>query len=244
MGFGKSSGTQSVQMTPEQQRALTLQTDALEKTFLPAYQNTVTGALDVANKVMPVASSYASKATDVAGRTGLAQEAGGYTALGTGLKGLTNIFGDDYKQQQINAALQPVGENIREQFGAQDAMFGGAGSAGSSRYALASKNLDSLSKARLGNVAAQVSADVENRKAGVGTTLAGMGQSLLGAANTTAAAPITYAQTPQDIYSKYASVVYGTPQASTTPNFTGTQGSSGTSKGFGASAGGMKSMFS
>ena len=91
--------------------------------------------------------------------------------------------------------------------------------------------------------AAQVSADVENRRAGVGTTLAGMGQSMLGAANQAAAAPIGYAQTPQDIYSKYASVVYGTPQASTTPNFAGTQGSTGTSKGFGVTGAGAKSMF-
>jgi hypothetical protein len=126
--------------------------------------------------------------------------------------------------------LQPVGENIREQFGAQDALFGGAGSAGSSRYALASKNLDSLSKARLGNVAAQVSADVENRKAQVGSTLAGMGQSMLGAANQAAASQIGYAGVPQDVLAKYAQVVYGTPQASTTPNFSGTQGGSTSSK--------------
>jgi hypothetical protein len=233
MGGGKSSSSSQAVLTPEQREILQLQTGALRDTFLPAYQNTVTGAQQVANSVMPVASSYAAKASDVAGRTGLAQEAGGYTALGTGLKGLTNIFGDDYKQQQINAALQPVGENIREQFGAQDALFGSAGGAGSSRYALASKNLESLSRARLGNVAAQVSSDVENRRAGVGTTLAGMGQSMLGAANQAAAAPIGYAQTPQDIYAKYAQVVYGTPQASTTPNFTGTQGSTASSKGAG-----------
>ena len=235
IGGGKSSGTSSATLTPEQREMLQLQTGAFRDTFLPTYQNTIGAAFDTANKVMPVASSYASKATDVAGRTGAAQEAGGYTALGTGLKGLTNIFGDDYKQQQINAALQPVGENIREQFGAQDALFGSAGGAGSSRYALASKNLDSLSKARLGNVAAQVSADVENGRAGVGSTLAGMGQSMLTSANQTAAAPIGYAQTPQDVLAKYASIVYGTPQAATTPNFTNTQGQTGSSKGFGMS---------
>jgi hypothetical protein len=38
---------------------------------------------------------------------------------------------------------------------------------------------------------------------------------------------------PLDLYSKYASIVYGTPQASTTPNFTGTQGQQTSSKGFG-----------
>jgi hypothetical protein len=36
---------------------------------------------------------------------------------------------------------------------------------------------------------------------------------------------ITSAGAPLDLYSKYASIVYGTPQASTTPSFQGTQGS-------------------
>jgi hypothetical protein len=36
-----------------------------------------------------------------------------------------------------------------------------------------------------------------------------------------------------DAYSKYASIIYGTPQASTTANFAGTQGQKTSSKGFG-----------
>jgi hypothetical protein len=44
---------------------------------------------------------------------------------------------------------------------------------------------------------------------------------------------ITSAGAPMDLYSKYASVVYGTPQASTTPSFQGTQGQRTSSKGFG-----------
>lgn len=45
MGMGKSSGKQetTVQMTPEQQETLRIQNAALKDTFLPAYQNTVTG---------------------------------------------------------------------------------------------------------------------------------------------------------------------------------------------------------
>jgi hypothetical protein len=60
------------------------------------------------------------------------------------------------------------------------------------------------------------------------------GQTGLTGANQAAAARIGYAQTPQDVLAKYASVIYGTPQASTTPNFAGTQGSTGASqsKGF------------
>jgi len=50
-----------------------------------------------------------------------------------------------------------------------------------------------------------------------------------------ATSQIGFAGAPQDVYSKYAQVVYGIPQAGTTPNFTGTQGSqtTGSSKGFG-----------
>jgi hypothetical protein len=273
MGFGKSSGSTSVQMTPEQQRALALQTDALEKTFLPAYQNTVTGALDVANKVMPVASSYASKATDVAGQTGALQQGAGSSAylsglggqqglagyqqnLGQGLTGygssqLAQLFSPAYKEEQIQASLQPAREAIREQLGSQNAMYGAAGGLGSSRMALADKNLAQLGQQRLQSAAAQTSAAVEGQRQaaaqsllGAGQTatgqagglygsLTGAGQAGLSAANQAAASQIGYAQTPQDIYSKYASVVYGTPQASTNPNFAGTQGQTTSSKGMG-----------
>ena len=64
--------------------------------------------------------------------------------------------------------------------------------------------------------------------------LAGQGAAGLAGANQAAAARIGYAQTPQDVLSKYASVIFGTPQGSTTPSFQGTQGTqtSGKSSGF------------
>jgi len=72
-----------------------------------------------------------------------------------------------------------------------------------------------------------------NQSAGYQQSLMNSGAANLNAANQSAAAQIGYAGTPQDVYSKYASVIYGTPQASTTPNFAGTQGSNTSSKGFG-----------
>jgi len=65
--------------------------------------------------------------------------------------------------------------------------------------------------------------------------LATLGGQQIAGANQAAAARVGYAQTPQDVLAKYASVIYGTPQAATTPNFQGTQGSTGSSKssGFG-----------
>jgi hypothetical protein len=220
-------------MTPEQREMLQIQTGALRDTFMPAYQNTVTGALDVANKVMPVASSYASKATDVAGQTGALQQGVGTGALLAGTSGLASLFSPDYEKGQVQAALQAGREAARESQAGQNAMYGAAGGLGSSRMALADANLASLNAQRQATAAAGAQAQVQANKAAAAQALMGAGQSNLTAANQAAAAQIGYAQTPQDIYSKYASVVYGTPQASTTANFAGTQGQKSSSKGFG-----------
>jgi hypothetical protein len=74
---------------------------------------------------------------------------------------------------------------------------------------------------------------VQANKAAAANQLATLGTTGLQNANQAAAAQIGYAGTPQDILAKYASVIYGTPQASTTPNFQGTQGQTSSSKGSG-----------
>jgi hypothetical protein len=220
------------------------------------------------------------------------QQAGIGSALtGAGASQLSQLFSPEYKQQQVNAALQPATEDIREQMNQQGSLFGGAGGLGSARQALASRNLASLGQARLGNIAAQTSAGVESQRQQAANTLLGTGQAAAGtagslysgllgqgaglmgqganayqgllgagqaalgagqtgygnlanlgqtglsAAQQAAASRIGYAQTPQDIFSKYASVVFGVPQASTTPNYAGTQGSTGTTSGTGKSGG-------
>lgn len=233
MGGGKGSSTTQVQVTPEQQALLRAQTDFLTGTAFPAYSQTVGGAQTAYQQTAPAATQAAQKAMDVSNIAGAIQGAGGAMAYGQGLSGLQNLFSDQYKQEQINAALQPATEDIREQMNQQGAMFGGAGGLGSSRQALASQNLASLGQARLGNVAAQVSGNVESQRQAAANALLGAGQQGLSAAQQSAAANIGYAQTPQDIYSKYASVVFGVPQGNTTPNFQGTQGQKSSSKGFG-----------
>jgi hypothetical protein len=99
---------------------------------------------------------------------------------------------------------------------------------------LADTNLSSLNAQRQATAAANASAGVEANRAAAANQLATLGGQNLGAANQAAAARIGYAGTPQDVLAKYASVIYGTPQASTTPNFAGTQGTTGqsSSKGF------------
>jgi hypothetical protein len=312
MGGGKSSGSQSANLTPEQTEVLRLQTSALRDTFLPAYQQTVGGAGKALEAASRAGNQSAQTAMDVAGRTGAQQEQLGSGALQGGMSGTANmaayqqglgqgltgagaggvgnvanyqqnfgqgmsgagasqlaqLFSPQYKNEQIQASMQPAREEIREQLGGQNAMFGGAGGLGSSRHALASQNLSQLGQQRLGSVAAQTSAAVEQQRQQAANTMLGAGQSALGqtgglyqgllgagqgassaaqqgygalagqgsgaltSANQAAASRIGYAGTPQDQFAKYASVIFGTPQASTNPNFGGTQGSQGQSKGF------------
>ena len=138
-----------------------------------------------------------------------------------------------YEEGQVQAALQAGRESARESQLGQNAMYGASGGLGSSRMALADQNLASLNAQRQATAAANARATVQANKAAVANQLATLGGQQLGAANQAAAARIGYAGTPQDILSKYAAVLYGTPQASTTPNFGGTQSQQTSSKGKG-----------
>ncbi len=241
------------------------------------------GAQDITGRGQGLANTGAFGSQAIAGDqygTGRTMQAGGSSALAA-------LFNPEYKKEQISAAMQPAREEIREQLSGQNAMFGGAGGLGSSRMALANRNMSQLGEQRLASAAAQASGNVEAQRqaaansimgagqnaigqsaglyqnilgqganmlgqgmnaygqilnAGQGanaaaqsgySNLANMGQQGLTGAQQSAASRIGYAQTPQDVFSKYASVVFGVPQASTTPNYAGTQGQKSSSKGFG-----------
>lgn len=234
MGGGKSSGGQTTTVQPmqEQKDLLKAQTEFLQGTAFPAYKQTVAGAGDVMGQVMPAVQQAAGGASNVAARTGALQEAAGTGALATGLTGLASLFGPQYKEQQVQAALQAGREATREQLAGQNAMYGGAGGLGSARQALADTNLRQLGEQRQATAAANAAAGVEANRAAAANQLAAFGGQGLSAAQQAAAARVGLAGAPQDVYSKYASVVYGIPQANTTPVFTGTQGTrtSGSSK--------------
>jgi hypothetical protein len=171
----------------------------------------------------------ALNAAESGGRTSLQQ---GESALNTGVMGLGSLFGPKYKEEQIQAAMQPAREEIREQIGSQNAMFGAAGGAGSTRSALARENLKSLAEQRLATAAATASSGVEANRAAAAAQLGQLGTQNIGQGANLYAGRIGLAGTPQDVLNKYASVIYGTPQASTTPSFAGTQGANTSSKGF------------
>jgi hypothetical protein len=224
MGSSKGSSSTQVEMSPEQRRAIGAQTDFLTGTAFPAYQSTIGGAKDIYGLTAPAATNAAKSAMDVAQRSGAQQEVAGGASLGLGIKGLASLFSPDYKKEQIDSALQAGRESGRELVNQQTASYGAAGGLGSARNALANANLASLQEQRQGNVAATTSAGIEANRAAAARELAGTGLQALTGAQQSAASRIGYAMTPQDVYAKYASVIYGTPQASTTPNFAGTQG--------------------
>jgi hypothetical protein len=234
MGMGKSSGTQQAQISPAQERVLNAQSNALEGTFLPAYQKTIGQAQDVYGQTAPAATKAAGEASDVAAQTGNVQQAAGTLGTTLGMSGLASLFGPQYKEQQVEAALQAGRESARESQAGQNAMYGAAGGLGSSRMALADKNLSSLNAQRQATAAANAAAGVEANRAAAANQLATLGGQQITGANQAASARISYAQTPQDVLGKYASVIFGTPQGNTTPNFQGTQGqtTSGKSSGF------------
>ena len=233
MGGGKGSSSSQVQMSPEQQRLLSAQTDALTGTFLPAYKKTLGMADTAFGQVSPAATTAAQTAMDVSGRAGALQEATGAGGLTTGMAGLASLFNPQYEEGQVQAALQAGKESGRELVNQQTAGYGAAGGLGSSRAALADKNLASLQEQRQATAAATARAGVQANKAAAANQLATLGQGQLTAAQQSAAGRVSLAQTPQDVLAKYASVIYGTPQSSTTPNFAGTQGQKTSSKGFG-----------
>jgi len=234
MGTGKSSSTTQVQMSPEQRQAVQAQTDFLTSTAFPAYQSTIGMAKDAYGQAAPESTAAAQQASQVASGTGALQGLAGAEAYGTGLQGMSSLFGPQYEQNQIQAALQAGRESARESQMSQNAMYGGAGGLGSARMALADQNLASLNAQRQATAAAGAQAQVQQNKLAASQGLTQAGQAGLQAANQAAASRIGYAQTPQDVLAKYASVVFGIPQAGTTPNFAGTQSSTGQSqsKGF------------
>ena len=233
MGMGKGSSSSAPIVTQEQKDAIAAQTGFLTGTALPAYQNTILGAKDALYGTAANALPAMQQALGVTERGGQAAQTAGEQGLASGVTGLQELFAPKYKEEQIQAALQPAREEIREQIGGQNAMFGGAGGAGSSRYALARENLKQLGEQRLATAAATASSGVEANRAAAAGKLADIGTSNIPIASQLYSNRIGLAQTPQDVFSKYASVIYGTPQASTTPSFAGTQGQKSSSKGFG-----------
>ena len=216
MSFGKSGGTtvQTPEMTPEQRAQIQAQTEFFTKTIAPTYQQAVTGATGLYNQGAPGVTNAAQQLASIAGQTQKSLGETGESALRTGITGLERLFGPEYEQQQLQAALAPAQQQYLQNLANQQAQFGGAGNLGSARSALAQQALAGQTQAQQQAAAAGVLRDIAGQRASVGSTLASLGQGGLGQAIGAAGQGVTASMVPQDLYNKYAQVIFGTPTAS------------------------------
>lgn len=225
--LGKGGGTQVTTpgLTDEQRAQIEAQTNFFTGTIAPTYQQAVRGATDLYNQG---ASGVTNAAQNLAGTASQAQETLGGTgesALRTGISGLENLFSNDYEQQQLKAAMTPAEMQYQQNLAGLNAQYGGAGSLGSARQALAQNQLAGQTQALQQQAAAGVLKDIASQRASAASTLAQLGQGGLGQALGAAGQQVTAAMTPQQLYNQYASVIFGTPSASYNPDFRGTQSS-------------------
>jgi len=230
-GGGSTTTVQAPQVTQEQKDLLKAQTQLYTDTLLPTYKNTVGGAKDLYDKTSGGYADQAKLGQDQANQTADTLGGFGSDALKTGLSGLTGLFGKDYEQNQVNAALQPGQEQYNQDLGGLGAQFGAGGQAGSARQYLAGANLASLNEQRQNNVRANVQQQIAGQRQGVGQFLTQAGAAGIGAGLNARSTAQQFAGSPLDYYNKYAGVAIGVPGASVNPNFSGTQGSSSTQNG-------------
>lgn len=226
MSFGKSSSYTTPQLTQEQKDAISAQTGFMTGTIIPTYQEAVKGATNLYNQN---AGGVLNAAQNAAGTASQAQQTLGETgesALRTGISGLQSLFNPEYEANQIQAALAPAQAQYQQNLAAQQAQFGGSGNLGSARQALAGQQLAGSNQALMAKTAADVASNIAQQRAGVGTQLAQFGQAGLTGAQQAAGNQVSASMIPQDLYNKYASVIFGTPSTSYNANFSGTQGQS------------------
>jgi hypothetical protein len=240
MSFGKSGGTtvQTPEMTPEQRAQIQAQTEFFTKTIAPTYQQAVTGATGLYNQGAPGVTNAAQQLASIAGQTQKSLGETGESALRTGITGLERLFGPEYEQQQLQAALAPAQQQYLQNLANQQAQFGGSGNLGSARAALAQQGLAGQTAAMQQQAAAGVLRDIAGQRASAASQLANLGQGGLGQALGAAGQQVSAAMTPQQLYNQYASVIFGTPAASYNPDFRGTIGGTTETTGYQAGVGG------
>jgi hypothetical protein len=228
MSFGKSSGSSAPVVTEEQKAAIKAQTAMLTGTILPAYQQAVGGATNVYNQG---AGGVLNAAQNQAGAARQAQELLGSTgesALRTGITGLQSVFDPAYMEQQIALAAAPAQAQYMQNLEMQRRAMGASGNLGSARQAIADRALAGQTAAAQQQLAAQTANNIMAQRLGAANQLASYGQGGIGQALGAAGNAVTASMAPQALYNQYASVLFGTPAASYTPDFRGTQGTNTT----------------
>lgn len=237
MSFGKSSGggTSTVipTLSPQQNAMIAAQTGLFTSQIAPAYATAVSGATDLYNRLAP---GYTNAAQNYAGVANQAQNVLGSTgesALTSGINALQNLASPEYQRAQINAALMPAQAQYAQNLANQQVQFGGAGQLGSARNIMAQQQLAGMTQAAQQQAAAQVLKDIAGQQMQAGSTLAQLGQGGLTGAQAAAANQLAASKAAQDLFNQYATVLFGTPAASYSPNFAGTQGQTTTGSRYG-----------
>lgn len=233
MSFGKSSSTSNPILTPEQKAQIAAQTEFFTKTIAPTYTGAVRGATDVYNYNAP---GVLRAGQNLAGTALQAQQSLGSTgesALRSGIVGLQSLFDPNYEARQIAAALAPAQGQYEQNLEMQRRALASTGNLGSARAALANQQLAAATQGQQMQTAAQIQQGIAAQRATAASELARLGQGGIGQALGAAGQVVTAAYTPQDLYNKYASVIFGTPAQSYVPDFRGTQGESKTGTNFG-----------
>lgn len=228
--MSKQSGTQTVipTLSPEQNAMIAAQTGLFTGTVGPAYQEAVKGATNLYNTS---AGGVNAAAENMVGANAQAQNVLGSTgqgALQTGMSGLANLYSPDYEAQQLQAALLPAQAQYAQNIAGQRAQFGGAGQLGSARSRLAESQTAGAAQAAQMTAAADVERNIAAQRAAAAGELINAGQAGITGATNAAQNQLTAAMAPQQLYNQYASVLFGTPQASYNPNFAGTQAQTST----------------
>jgi len=216
MSFGKSGGTTvtTPQLTDEQRQQIIAQNEFFTGTIAPTYTGAVKGATELYNTGAPGVTNAAQNLAGTAYQGQNVLGSTGESALRTGVTGLQSLFDPNYERQQLDAALMPAQQQYMQNLANQQAAFGGSGNLGSARSALAQTALAGQTQAAQQAAAAGVLRDIAGQRASVGSTLAQLGQGGIGQAIGAAGQGVTAAMVPQDLYNKYASVIFGTPSSS------------------------------
>jgi hypothetical protein len=237
-GKGGSTNVTTPQLTEEQRAQMQAQNEFFTGTIAPTYQGAVRGATELYNQGAPGVTRAAQNLAGTAAQVGQTTGEVGESALRTGVAGLQSLFSPDYERQQLDAAMAPAQAQYQQNLANQAAQFGGTGNLGSARQALAGQQLAGQTQSMQAQTAAGILRDINTQRAGVGSQLAQIGSGGLGQSLGAAGQGVSAAMTPQQLYNQYASVIFGTPSASYSPDFRGTIGSTTNTSGYQAGIGG------
>jgi hypothetical protein len=228
MSFGKGGSTNvtTPQLTDEQRQQMKAQNEFFTGTIAPTYQGAVSGATNLYNQGAPGVTNAAQNLAGTASQVGRTAGETGESALRSGVAGLQSLFSPEYAQEQLNAAMAPAQAQYQQNLANQQAQFGGTGNLGSARQALAGQQLAGQTQSAQAATAANILKDISGQRASAASNLAAIGQGGLGQALGAAGQGITAAMAPQDLYNKYASVIFGTPSSSYSLGPTGSNSTS------------------